>query len=262
MLFGLPIERLSETVEVYLGSTYVNNINLQGRTCQVRAQAAPEFRLDAEQLGQLRTRTTACDILPLGAVATVETRTGAERAPRYNLFPTAEVIGAGAGISSGEAIALVEEIAEASLSQGYGIEWTNLSYQEKVTWHGTLLFVLAIVFVFLLLAAQYESWALPFAVIRVVPTVLLSALGGIAWMGTDNNLLTQVVLIVQFARELEEQGRSAVDVAVEAARLRLRPILMTSFAFILGTAPRAVADGAGPSFVRRWALRSSSGRSA
>ncbi|MEO1776847.1 MAG: multidrug efflux RND transporter permease subunit [Pseudomonadota bacterium] len=255
---GLPVDRLSEMVEVYLGSTYVNDINLLGRTYQVRAQAAPEFRLDAEQLGQLRTRTTAGEMVPLGAVATVEGRTDADRVPRYNLFPTAEIIGAGAGISSGEAIALVEEIAQASLPQGYGIEWTDLSYQEKVTEDGTILFVLAIVFVFLVLAAQYESWALPFAVILVVPMVLLSALGGVAWMGMDNNLLTQValivlvglaaknaILIVEFARELEEQGRSAVEAAVEAARLRLRPILMTSLAFILGTLPLAIAEGAG-----------------
>ncbi|MEM8754201.1 MAG: efflux RND transporter permease subunit, partial [Pseudomonadota bacterium] len=140
----------------------------------------------------------------------------------------------------------------------YGIEWTDLSYQEKITEDGTILFVLSVVFVFLVLAAQYESWSLPFAVILIVPTVLLSALGGIAWMGMDNNLLTQValivlvglsaknaILIVEFARQLEDEGRNAVDAAVEAARLRLRPILMTSFAFILGAVPLAVAEGAG-----------------
>ncbi len=255
---GLPTERLSEMVETYLGSTYVNDINLMGRTYQVRAQAAPEFRLDAEQLSQLRTRTTAGEMVPLGAVATVDRQTGPDRMPRYNLFPTAEVIGAGAGVSSGEAITIVEQIAEQSLPQGYGIEWTDLSYQEKLTEDGTILFILSIVFVFLVLAAQYESWSLPFAVIMIVPMVILSALSGITWMGMDNNLLTQValtvlvglsaknaILIVEFARQLEDAGRSAVDAAVEAARLRLRPILMTSFAFILGTVPLAVAEGAG-----------------
>jgi len=257
-MIGLPVERLSEMLEIYLGSRYVNDINLLGRTYQVRAQAAPEFRLDAEQLATLRTRTTAGDMVPLGAVATVETRTGAERVPRYNLFPTAEVFGAGSGISSGEALDLVQAISEDVLPQGYGIEWTDLSYQERITEDGTVLFILSIVFVFLVLAAQYESWALPFAVILIVPTVLLSALGGVVALGMDNNLLTQValivlvglasknaILIVEFARQMEAEGRSAADAAIEAARLRLRPILMTSFAFILGTVPLALAEGAG-----------------
>ncbi|QPH56053.1 efflux RND transporter permease subunit [Pontivivens ytuae] len=255
---GLPVDELSEMLEVYLGSRYVNDINLLGRTYQVRAQAAPEFRLDAEQLASLRTRTAEGQMVPLGAVATVETRTGAERVPRYNLFPTAEIFGQGASISSGEALDLVEEIAAEVLPQGYGIEWTDLSYQERLTEDGTVLFLLAIVFVFLVLASQYESWTLPLAVILIVPTVILSALGGVVWMGMDNNLLTQValivlvglasknaILIVEFARQLEAEGRSAVDAAVEAARLRLRPILMTSFAFILGTVPLAIAEGAG-----------------
>ena len=257
-MIGLPVERLSEMLEIYLGSRYVNDISLLGRTYQVRAQAAPEFRLDAEQLANLRTRTEAGNMVPLGAVATVEARTGAERVPRYNLFPTAEVFGAAAGVSSGEALALVEEVAAEVLPQGYGIEWTDLSYQEKITEDGTILFLLSVVFVFLVLAAQYESWALPFAVILVVPTVLLSALGGVVWLGMDNNLLTQValivlvglasknaILIVEFARQLEDEGLAPSEAAVEAARLRLRPILMTSFAFILGTLPLAVAEGAG-----------------
>ncbi|MGF1554283.1 MAG: efflux RND transporter permease subunit [Paracoccaceae bacterium] len=255
---GLPVERLSEMLEVYLGSAYVNDINLLGRTYQVRAQAAPEFRLDAEQLAGLRTRSDSGRMVPLGAVATIETRTGAERVPRYNLFPTAEVFGAGAGVSSGEALAIVEAIAAETLPAGYGIEWTDLSYQERTTEDGTVLFLLAIVFVFLVLASLYESWALPLAVILIVPTVILSALGGVVWMGLDNNLLTQValivlvglasknaILIVEFARQLEDEGRTATEAAIEAARLRLRPILMTSFAFILGTVPLAIAEGAG-----------------
>ncbi|MEO1190261.1 MAG: efflux RND transporter permease subunit [Pseudomonadota bacterium] len=257
-MIGVPVHRLSEMVEVYLGSRYVNDITLMGRTYQVRAQSAPEFRLDAEQLATLRTRTEAGDMVPLGAVATLETRTGADRVPRYNLVPTAEVFGAGAGISSGEAIAVVEAIAAASLPAGYGIEWTDLSYQEKVTDDGTILFILSVVFVFLVLAALYESLALPFAVILIVPTVLLSALTGVNLMGLDSSLLTQVafivltglaaknaILIVEFARELEDKGRTAKEAAIEAARLRLRPILMTSLAFILGTLPLAIAEGAG-----------------
>ena len=258
-MIGLPTDRLSEMLEIYLGSRYVNDINLLGRTYQVRAQADPAFRLDAEQLAGLRTRTDAGHMVPLGAVATIETRTGADRVPRYNLFPTAAVIGASVPtVSSGDAIALVEEVADQVLPQGFGIEWTDLSYQETITEDGTILFVLSIVFVFLVLAAQYESWSLPFAVILIVPTVLLSALGGVVWMGMDNNLLTQValivlvglasknaILIVEFARQLEEDGRTAAEAAVEAARLRLRPILMTSFAFILGVVPLAIAEGAG-----------------
>ncbi|MEM8840048.1 MAG: efflux RND transporter permease subunit, partial [Pseudomonadota bacterium] len=193
---GVPIDQLSQMIEIYLGSRYVNDVNLLGRTYQVRAQAAPEFRLDAEQLTQLRTRSVAGTMVPLGSVATIETRTAPERVPRYNLFATAEVFGAGAGVSSGEALEIVERIAEEVLPRGFGIEWTDLSYQQKTTEDGTILFLLSIVFVFLVLAAQYESWALPFAVILIVPTVLLSALGGVAWMGMDNNLLTQVALIV------------------------------------------------------------------
>ncbi len=258
-MLGVPVERLFEMLEIYLGSRYVNDINLMGRTYQVRAQAEPSFRLDAEQLARLRTRSVNGDMVPLGSVASIESRTAPDRVPRYNLVPTAEVFGAAATtLSSGEALALVEQIADEVLPRGFGIEWTDLSYQEKITSDGTVLFVLAVVFVFLVLAAQYESWALPFAVILVVPMVLLSALGGVALMGQDNNLLTQValivlvglaarnaILIVEFARQLEDQGRSMVAAAVEAARLRLRPILMTSFAFILGVVPLMVATGAG-----------------
>ena len=258
-MLGVPVERLYEMLEVYLGSRYVNDFNLMGRTYQVRAQADGAYRLDVEQLDRLRTRSVHGDMVPLGAVAAIETRAAPDRVPHYNMFPTAEVFGGPvAGVSSGQAMALVQAVADEVLPRGFGIEWTDLSYQEQAAADGTILFLLSVVFVYLVLASQYESWSLPFAVILIVPMVLLSALGGVLLMGQESTLLTQValivlvglaarnaILIVEFARQLEDQGHTAVEAAVEAARLRLRPILMTSFAFILGVVPLLTAEGAG-----------------
>jgi multidrug efflux pump subunit AcrB len=175
------------------------------------------------------------------------------------LFPTAEIIGSAApSVSSGDALNLVEEIAARALPDSFAIEWTELSYQQRLAGGGIVIFLLSVVFVYLVLASQYESWSLPLAVVLIVPMCLLSAIGGVMWMGQDNNILTQVglvvlvglaaknaILIVEFARDLEAQGKSVVDAVVEAGRLRLRPILMTSFAFILGVVPLMLAEGAG-----------------
>ncbi|MEQ8824029.1 MAG: multidrug efflux RND transporter permease subunit [Filomicrobium sp.] len=258
-MLGVPTERVVETVETYIGSTYVNDFNLLGRTYQVIAQAESVDRLDVEQLAKLKTRSDAGTMVPLGSVATFRTQAAPDRVPRYNLFPTAAVIGAfGPSVSSQDALERVELIAATALPPGFGIEWTELSYQERLAEGGLVLFLLAIVFVYLVLAANYESWTLPIAVLLIVPMSLLSALAGLQWMGMDNNLLTQIglvvlvglaaknaILIVEFARDLEAQGRSMTDAVVEASRLRLRPILMTSMAFVLGVVPLMTATGPG-----------------
>ncbi|WP_072394209.1 multidrug efflux RND transporter permease subunit [Hyphomicrobium sp. CS1GBMeth3] len=258
-MLGVPVERVHETLEAYLGSAYVNDFNLSGRTYQVIAQAEGLNRLDVEQIGRLKAKSETGTMVPLGAIATFRPDSAPDRVPRYNLFPTAEVIGeAVPAVSSGAALELVEEIAEKVLPADFVIEWTELSYQQRLAGGGIVIFLLSVVFVYLVLASQYESWALPVAVILIVPMVLLSAIGGVLWMGQDNNILTQVglivlvglaaknaILIVEFARDLEASGWSTVDAVVEAGRLRLRPILMTSFAFILGVVPLMIAEGAG-----------------
>jgi HAE1 family hydrophobic/amphiphilic exporter-1 len=199
-------------------------------------------------------------MVPIGSVANLRDESGPYRVVRYNLFPAAEVQGDRIpGFSSGQALSAMEEIASASLPEGMGFEWTELAYQERsVGDTATIIFALAVVFVFLLLAAQYESLVLPLAVILIVPMCLLAAITGINLRGMDNNILTQIglvvlvglaaknaILIVEFARQNEEQGMTRWDAATEAARLRLRPILMTSFAFILGVVPLVIASGPG-----------------
>jgi HAE1 family hydrophobic/amphiphilic exporter-1 len=258
-MLGVPVQRVHETLEGYLGSAYVNDFNLSGRTYQVIAQAEGVNRLDVEQIGRLKAKSETGAMVPLASIATFRTQSAPDRVPRYNLFPTAEIIGAALdSVSSGDALNLVEEIAAKTLPDGYSIEWTELSYQQRLAGGGIVIFLLSVVFVYLVLASQYESWSLPLAVVLIVPMCLLSAIGGVMWMGQDNNILTQVglvvlvglaaknaILIVEFARDLERQGMSIVDAVVEAARLRLRPILMTSFAFILGVVPLMIAEGAG-----------------
>ena len=259
-MLGVPVAGVFEALETYLGSTYVNDFNLIGRTFQVRAQADGPFRLDVEQVSRLRARNDRGEMVPLGSVATFKTLAAPDRVPRYNLAATAEVFGeAAAGVSSEQALAAMEEIARRVLPDGFDIEWTDLSFQQRLAGGGGIwIFGLSVVFVFLVLAAQYESWSLPFAIVLIVPMCLLAALAGLAWYGMDNNILTQVglvvlvglaaknaILIVEFARQLEGEGAGPVEAVVEAARLRLRPILMTSFAFILGVLPLVVARGAG-----------------
>jgi multidrug efflux pump subunit AcrB len=242
-----------------MGSTFVNDFNLFGRTYRVTAQADNPFRVTVRDVENLRTRSVTDDVVPLGAVATFRQITGPYRVPRYNLFAAAEVQGASLpGFSTGQAIAAMEKIAE-TLPTGFGYEWTEIALQEKGAGNtAAIAFGLAVVFVFLLLAAQYESLLLPLSVILIVPMCLLAAFSGVLWRGMDNNILTQIglvvliglaaknaILIVEFARQAEEQGANRWDAAVQAARTRLRPILMTSFAFILGCVPLWVARGAG-----------------
>jgi hydrophobic/amphiphilic exporter-1 (mainly G- bacteria), HAE1 family len=259
-MLGVPITRFFDTLSTYMGSTFVNDFNILGRTYRVNAQADNPFRITLRDVENLRTRSNAGDMVPLGAVASFQEITGPYRVPRYNLFPAAEVQGATRpGFSTGQAIAAMEQLVAANLPAGFGFEWTEIALQEKLAGNtATVAFTLAVVFVFLLLASQYESILLPLAVILIVPMCLFAAIGGVLLRGMDNNILTQIgfvvliglaaknaILIVEFARQAEEQGSDRFDAAVQAARTRLRPILMTSFAFVLGVVPLAVATGAG-----------------
>jgi HAE1 family hydrophobic/amphiphilic exporter-1 len=258
-MLGVPITRFFDTLSTYMGSTFVNDFNILGRTYRVTAQADNPFRLSVRDVENLRTRSTTDDMVPLGAVASFQEITGPYRVPRYNLFPAAEVQGATLpGLSTGQAIAAMEKLA-ASLPTGFSYEWTEIALQEKAAGNTAVIaFSLAVVFVFLLLAAQYESLLLPLSVILIVPMCLLAAISGVLWRGMDNNVLTQIglvvliglaaknaILIVEFAKQAEEEGANRWDAAVQAARTRLRPILMTSLAFILGVVPLVIATGAG-----------------
>jgi len=259
-MIGVRPDQVAEALEVYLGSAFVNDFNFLGRTYRVTAQADGPYRDDPGDIAKLRTRSAAGEMTPIGAVATFHDITGPYRVARYNLYPAAALQGSTApGVSTGDALKKVEEMAAKILPDGFAFEWTELALQEKQAGSTAIfVFLLATAFVFLLLAAQYESWLLPLSVILIVPMCLLAAIEGVIWRGMDNNILTQIgfvvlvglasknaILIVEFARQAEEQGMSRVDAAVHAARLRLRPILMTSFAFILGVLPLVVATGAG-----------------
>jgi multidrug efflux pump len=255
---GVSIPEVFDTLQIYLGSLYVNDFNKFGRTYQVRVQADAPFRAHAEDVGLLKTRNDKGDMVPLSSVLKMTQSYGPDRAMRYNGFPSADINGGAApGYSTGEAQAAVERIAAETLPRGIGFEWTELTYQEKIA--GNTLFVilpLSVLLVFLVLAAQYESLTLPLAVLLIVPMGLLSAIFGVWLTDGDNNIFTQVslvvlvglacknaILIVEFARELEQAGRSIYEAAIEAARLRLRPILMTSIAFIAGVVPLALSAG-------------------
>jgi hydrophobe/amphiphile efflux-1 (HAE1) family protein len=260
-MLGVKDSEVFSTLQTYLGSTFINDFNLFGHTFQVLAQGDQQFRQDPSQIAELRTRSASGAMVPLGSVMNIKRITGPYRVLRYNLFPAAEIQGdAAAGHSSGEALQTMERLARARLPTGFSFEWTELAYQQKLAGNtGALVFGLAVVFVFLLLAALYESVTLPFAVILIVPMCLLAAMIGINLRGADDNILTQIglvvliglaaknaILIVEFARQGEmEHGLEPHEAAAEAARTRLRPILMTSFAFILGVAPLAFATGAG-----------------
>lgn len=259
-MLGVSPEDVFETLEVYLGSAFVNDFNFLGRTYRVTARADAEFRDDPRDIARLRARSEAGHMVPMGSVATFEDQTAPYRVSRFNLYPAAELIGnVTPGYSTGEAIEQVEGLAANVLQDGFDIAWTDLAYQEKTQGDtSTVAFTLAVVFVFLLLAALYESWLLPLAVILIVPMCIMAAMLGVSARGLDNNILTQIgllvlvglaaknaILIVEFARQLESEGRSRVEAAIEAARLRLRPILMTSFAFIFGVVPLVIASGAG-----------------
>ncbi|HLI10922.1 MAG TPA: multidrug efflux RND transporter permease subunit [Alphaproteobacteria bacterium] len=259
-MLGVPAAQVFQTLEVYLGSAFVNDFNYLGRTYEVIAQADAPFRRNIRDIANLKTRNTSGAMVPIGSVATFRDITTAYRVARYDLYPAAEVQGnVLPGYSTGYALAAMERLAAERLPDGFGYEWTELAYQEKAAGNtGILVFAASVVFVFLVLAAQYESWALPLSVILIVPMCLLAAVSGLLLRGMDVNILAQVgfvvlvglaaknaILIVEFARQAEARGASRLDAAVEAARTRLRPILMTSFAFIFGVLPLALAVGAG-----------------
>jgi hydrophobe/amphiphile efflux-1 (HAE1) family protein len=259
-LLGINVQDVFNALQVFLGSAYVNDFNLFGRTFRVTAQARDEDRNNTADVLKIRVRNSNGDTVPLGSFTTVRDISGPYRVPRYNLFPAAELDGAAApGFSQGQAIAIMQGLAAEILPDGFTTEWTTLAFQQIRAGNTAMFaFVLAVVFVFLVLAAQYESLTLPLAVILIVPMCLVAAITGVILRGQDNNILTQVgfvvliglaaknaILIVEFARQLEDQGRSRWEAAVEATRMRLRPILMTSFAFIFGVTPLVWAIGAG-----------------
>ena len=260
LMLGVPLRNVFESLEVYLGSTFVNELNLYGRTFRVTAQADAPFRNEIEDVGQLKTRNNSGEMVPLGSIMNLDQRTGPDRIVRHNLYPSADILGATRpSFSSGQALDKMETLAAQVLPKGISYEWTELAYQERLSKNtGILIFSLAVLFVFLLLSAQYESWGLPFSVILTVPLCLLGAIWGVWFRNMDNNILTQIglvvlialasknaILIVEFARQLEDEGRDRFEAALEAASLRLRPILMTTFAFILGVTPLVFSSGAG-----------------
>ena len=256
---GVMLNDVFATLQANLGSVYVNDFNKFDRTYQVRIQADASFRGDPNKLRRLEVRNRQGARVPLATLLTPETRIGPQSVIRYNLYQAASINGGAApGVSSGEALKAMEEVAGNVLPASMGFDWTGIAFQEKrVTGEAILVFVLAVLLVYLVLAAQYESWVLPFAVILVVPLGLLGVVAAVNFRGMDNNIYTQIgvvliialasknaILIVEFARELRLQGRSIREAAIEASRLRFRPILMTSFAFIVGVLPLVWATGA------------------
>jgi hydrophobe/amphiphile efflux-1 (HAE1) family protein len=259
-MLGINIPDVFAALQVYIGSAYVNDFNLLGKTWRVMVQADNPYRKSNEDLLNLRVRNIRGDTVPLGSFSTVSNIAGPYRVPRYNLYPAAELDGnAAPGYSQGQAIEIMEKLARETLPEGFTFEWTTLALQQIRAGNTAIFaFSLAVVFVFLVLAAQYESLTLPLAVILIVPMCLVAAITGVVLRGQDNNILTQVgfivliglaaknaILIVEFAKQLEDQGMKRLEAATEAAHRRLRPILMTSLAFILGVTPLVWAIGAG-----------------
>ncbi|HYP79395.1 MAG TPA: efflux RND transporter permease subunit, partial [Steroidobacteraceae bacterium] len=267
-MLGVASRDVYATLQTYLAGSYVNNINLLGHTFQVIAQGDASWRQDQAWIGSLKTRSASGSMVPIDAVARLQPVTAPHRVLRYNLYPAADITGDTApGFSSGEALAAMERVAREVLPSGMSFEWTDLAYQQQTSGDdSSLAFALAVVFVFIFLAALYESLTLPLAVILIVPMCLLAALLGVNMLGLDNNILTQIgmvvlvglaaknaILIVEFARQAEEQrGITPTQAAIEAARTRLRPILMTSAAFVFGVIP--LAFGSGPGSELRQAL--------
>jgi multidrug efflux pump len=257
---GVELQDLFDTMQIYLGSLYANDFNRFGRTYQVNVQAEPGFRLQAEDIVKLKTRNAAGEMIPLSSFVTVQLSSGPDRVMHYNGFATAEINGGAApGYSTGQAQQLMEDLARRELPNGMSFEWTELTYQQILAGNTMIyIFPLVVLLVFLVLAAQYESLALPLAVILIMPMVLLSAILGVKLSGGDNNIFTQIslivlvglasknaILVVEFAREAETEGASTLRAVLKAARLRLRPILMTSFAFVMGVVPLVLSRGAG-----------------
>ncbi|HEU4693037.1 MAG TPA: efflux RND transporter permease subunit, partial [Vicinamibacterales bacterium] len=258
--YGVQLTDVFETLQVYLGSLYVNDFNRFGRTYQVNAQAESSFRLQPEQIRRLETRNAKGDMVPLGSLVTVTRGYGPDQVMHYNGYPAAEINGGPSpGHSSGQAQAAIADVLREQLPSGMTFEWTELAYQELLAGN-TMLFVfpLCVLLVYVVLAALYESWSLPLSVILIVPMTLLSAIAGVWLTGGDNNVFTQIsflvlaglacknaILIVEFAKEREDDGESALDAILRACRIRLRPILMTSLAFIMGVVPLVFSSGAG-----------------
>ena len=256
----VPMNSIFTTLQSYLGTNYVNDFNFLGRTFQVNLQGDPDFRVDPSQVQRMYTRNNSGGMVPLGSVMDVKEVTGPDAVGHYNVYPAALIQGATVpGVSSGQAIEKMERLCRENLPNQFTFEWTQLTYQEVAAGNtAAFIFPLCVLFVFLALAAQYESWSLPLAVILIVPMCLLSAMAGVYFRGQDNNIFTQIgfivlvglacknaILIVEFARQQMLTGKGRIEAAAEAARLRLRPILMTSFAFILGVSPLVIAVGAG-----------------
>jgi multidrug efflux pump subunit AcrB len=264
---NVAVTSVFQTLQIYLGSLYVNDFNFVGQTYRVEAQADAAYRAKAADVAQLKTRNADGKMVPLGSVMDLKDITGPDRVPRYNKYAAAEINGTTApGVSSGQAIQIMERAARQTLPRGYAFEWTELAYQEKAAGNTALfIFPLCILFVWLTHSAEYESFSLSTAIILIVPMCLLCGIAGVWVRHMDNNIFTQIgfvvlaglsaknaVLIVEFAKQQQEHGLNATEAAIEAARLRLRPILMTSFAFILGVVPLITASGAG--FEMRQAL--------
>jgi hydrophobe/amphiphile efflux-1 (HAE1) family protein len=257
---GIPLSNIFSTLQAYLGSTYVNDFNKFGRTFRVYAQAEARFRAHPEDVANLKTRNATGEMVPIGSISNIRFVTGPDRVAHYNVYLASDINSQAApGYSSGQANAAMERVLANTLPNGYGFEWTELTFQQKSTANtAVFVFPLCVLLVFLILSAQYESWSLPLAIILIVPMCLLSSMIGVKLSGSDNNILTQIgfivlvglacknaILIVEFARERYEHGMGVIEAAVEACRLRLRPILMTSFAFIMGVLPLVLARGAG-----------------
>jgi len=257
---GVPLNTIFETLQVNLGSLYANDFNRFGRTYRVMVQADAPFRMQPEDIGRLKVRNAAGNMIPLSALLTIKHSSGPDRVMHYNGFPSADISGSPApGYSFGQATAAMERIASETLPAGMAFEWTDLAYQEKQAGNTAMyVFPLSVLLAFLILAAQYNSWSLPFAVLLIAPMALLSAIAGVWFTGGDNNIFTQIgfvvlvglaaknaILIVEFARAKEDEGVDPLAAVLEAARLRLRPILMTSLAFIAGVVPLVIATGAG-----------------
>jgi hydrophobe/amphiphile efflux-1 (HAE1) family protein len=259
-MLDIPVDNVFEALQVYMGSSYVNDFNFLDRTYRVTVQAEPEFRDEPSDILRLRTRSAGGATVSLGSVVELKRTAGPDRLVRYNLYPAADLNGNTVpGFSTGQSLATMERLAEEHLPPGFAYEWTDIAFQERQAGNTILfLFPLAVLFVFLALAAQYESWLLPLAILLIVPLCLLFAIVGVWFRGMDNNILTQIgfillialacknaILIVEFAKAEEDAGKDRFQAAVDACRLRLRPILMTAFSFILGVVPLLVATGAG-----------------
>jgi HAE1 family hydrophobic/amphiphilic exporter-1 len=257
---GVPLENVFSTMQAYLGSKYVNDFNRFGRTYQVKVQADHEFRIQPDDIKRLYTRNTAGRMVPLGAIVSVREELGPQMVRRYNLYPSAAINGQAApGFSSGDALGLMEQMAEEKLPQAMGFQWTGMSFQEKqVGSEAILIFALAILLVFLVLAAQYESWTAPISIVLAVPFALLGVVIALKMRAFSNDVYTQIgivlliglasktaILIVEFAREMRAGGKGIGEAAVEASRLRFRPVLMTAISFVFGTLPLLAATGAG-----------------